>query len=54
MNQKKLEKLRQIAYRTIRILREIEMGGRSPTAIAVKTKSTPQLVIYYLKQLEIK
>lgn len=52
MNQKKLEELRQVAYRTIRILREIETGARSPSAIAVKTKSTPQLVIYYLNRLK--
>lgn len=51
MNEKKLERLREIALRTLRILRFIEMGHRSPSIIAVKAKATPQLVKYYLKAL---
>ena len=48
-NEKKLTDLREGALRTMRILRLIEMGHRSPTIIAVKAGSTPQLVKYYLK-----
>lgn len=54
MNKEKLQNLRKIAYRTIRILREIEVGHRSPTIIALKTKSTPALVNYYLRAVGIK
>lgn len=49
-----LTKLRQNAYRTIRILRMIEQGHRDVQGIAIKTKTTPQLVNYYFKLLKIK
>lgn len=54
INLKKLERMLDDRYRSIRILKEIKKGERSTTKIAVKTGSTPQLVIWYIKTLELK
>lgn len=39
------------AYRTIRIVKLIQQGHRSPTKIAEKTNAPLNLVHYYLKAL---
>lgn len=54
MDQKKIDKLRAVAYRTIAILREIEKGNRSPLLISLKAKCTTQLAMYYLKSVGVK
>ena len=51
MNQEVINRLRATAYRTIRILKEIEKGNRSPNGIAQKVGCTRALVAYYLKQI---
>lgn len=51
MNQEVINRLRATAYRTIRILKEIEKGHRSPNEIAKKIGCTRALADYYLKQL---
>jgi hypothetical protein len=51
MNQEVINRLRATAYRTIRILKEIEKGNRSPNAIAQKAMCTRALADYYLKQI---
>lgn len=56
MNKKQLENiknLRDTSLRTLRILREIENGETDLIKIAIKVKSTPQLVSYYFKQVNI-
>lgn len=51
MNQEKLEKFRATAMRTLRILDRIARGDRHAATIAEKTKTSRQVVEYYLKQL---
>ena len=48
MNQEKIQKLKETARRTIKILELIEQGLK-PSEIALKAKCDRQLVEYYLK-----
>lgn len=54
MNQIVLERLRSTAYRTIRILKEIEKGQKSPQHIADRVGCTRALANYYLRAVGVK
>lgn len=51
MNEKLAEEYISKAYRTVRIVKEIQRGNRAPAAISEKTNSPLNLVHYYLKAL---
>lgn len=51
MNEEVGKKLIKNAYRTIRIVKEIQRGNRTPLIIAEKANAPLNLVHYYLKYL---
>lgn len=51
MNEEIAKNYIAIAYRTIRMVKEIQRGNRSVTAIAKKIGCSKQLAEHYLKML---